>query len=98
MFNSRGFLIKRLCTGAPMTVSPWAEMKFLYMSEARITSGVFAAFDKSTGCAVGMIRNAPPAPVALLWQAEAEHVFVTVTPFNVIGSCFRKTGFTQRWK
>src|SRR5687767_3282226 len=68
------------------------------MSVVRIASGVLAGFVKSTGCAVGTTRKAPPVPLALSWQPEPAQVLVESTPFWLITSGVRKIGLMQRWK
>ena len=68
------------------------------MSVARITSGVFAGFERSTGGALPNRRNAPPVPVALSWQPAAAQVFVEMAPPWLICNCARKIGWMHFWK
>ena len=68
------------------------------MSLARITSGVFAGSVRSSACAAGTTRNAPPVPVAVAWQPEPAQVLIEVVPFSWICSWARKIGLMHFWK
>src|SRR5487761_2071892 len=68
------------------------------MSLARITSGVLAGFVRSSGCAPGTTRKAPPVPVALAWQPEPAQVLVEVAPPCWIVNGALRIGLMQRWK